>query len=682
MPVHRRLVARGSGFLCLLLVLSLVLVACGGGESNPTPTTEATTASAATPSATATTAAAATPAATPTPTEVATEEATPAPTEFAGGVVSIDALWFGQDAAGAPVGGTSSVRVEVSKKQDDTLRVGFFESEVGGSGDQWRAAGWMAVITSALLLGFDPSDYAFSFDVAGRIDGPSAGALMTIAVLAGYLGDEVDPNLTMTGTINPDGTIGPVGGIPHKLHGARDKGKTIVLVPGGQRYDYDYGLGQAVDVVDAGRRDGLDVRLVGDIYEAYQIATGSELPRFDTGGGGAAFPQRAFDKYRAGALSWIARYQEERNRFGSLPADIQEYRQETIDWADYYASEADRALAQGQAAVAYENAVYAASNARFAAQAAELDNLYYNLGLDPLLARLDSVSAATTRMNAVLERLKAENPRTASETVVLMDAYSNLAVAQGLVYQAQGAIDDVMSLPEPTEDDILAAIYSAAYNYANADIFLDLAEDNVETGFGFGSAPAPDQELLTAMSETLRRGAEANIAYFESLIVNPWAQQNGIHPDIARYYFMQYDGDYLNAVAASAGGANLAASLFEPQQVAQLTLGSALSAYSSSATVIAKYYSLGAQLDENANVYDYQRSGVLADMLDLADQHADEILRSVSSEDPVSALYYYENARIFRQGGPDAQLDALNYYWQSAILGQLLGIFSGALSAE
>ena len=41
--------------------------------------------------------------------------------------------------------------------------------------------------------------------------------------------------MTMTGTINPDGTVGPVGGIPQKVEGAADEGIKTVLIPAGQR---------------------------------------------------------------------------------------------------------------------------------------------------------------------------------------------------------------------------------------------------------------------------------------------------------------------------------------------------------------------------------------------------------------------------------------------------------------
>ncbi|MDI3340697.1 MAG: hypothetical protein QJR03_09210 [Sphaerobacter sp.] len=648
----------------LLAVLALLLAGCGGSRDTPTP--------GATPAPSPTTATAA--AASPTPASAPSPAASGEPIE-------VEALWYGVDASG-PIGGTSSVRVRVQENPGQGLRVGFFESEVGGSGDQWRAAGWMAVITASLLLGKDPSHYEFSFDVAGRIDGPSAGGLMTVAVLAGYLGDTIRPDVTMTGTINPDGTIGPVGGIPHKLEGAAQAGKTLVLVPGGQRYDTDARAGQAVDVVEVGKRLDVEVQLVSDIYAAYRLLTGSELPQLPDGGQRPAFPPRAFDKLRASAITWISRYQQDRSRFTAQPAEVQEYHADTILEADRYAGEADSALTQGQAAVAYQYALYAATLAKVGAQAAEFDTIYLTQGIDPLIERLNAASAAELRMAATLERLKAESPRTATDAVALMDAYSNLAVAQGMIVEAQVVIQDLLDNPEATEDDLLNAIYLASYNYANADIYLDLALDSLSTGTGFGTSPAPDSALLTAMAETLRRGGEANLRYFETLVINPWAEEHGIHPEVAKYYFMNYDSDYLNAVASSAGVTNLAGAMSEPAQVAQLTLGSALAAYSASAALVAKYYSLGAQLDEYASVVGYERSSALADMLDLADRRASDLLRVVAEEEPVPSLYYYEAGRILRQGDPADQLVALNYYWQSAILSQLVGVFAGTVGQE
>ncbi len=69
---------------------------------------------------------------------------------------------------------------------------------------------------------------------ASLIEGPSAGAALTIATIAALENKTLNPNVMMTGTINPDGTIGRVGGILEKVKAAKEAGATIFLVPEGQ----------------------------------------------------------------------------------------------------------------------------------------------------------------------------------------------------------------------------------------------------------------------------------------------------------------------------------------------------------------------------------------------------------------------------------------------------------------
>lgn len=66
------------------------------------------------------------------------------------------------------------------------------------------------------------------------VDGPSAGAALTVALMAAIRDRDLDPAVKMTGTINGDGTIGPVGGIPEKALAAAEKGAERFLVPRGQ----------------------------------------------------------------------------------------------------------------------------------------------------------------------------------------------------------------------------------------------------------------------------------------------------------------------------------------------------------------------------------------------------------------------------------------------------------------
>lgn len=75
---------------------------------------------------------------------------------------------------------------------------------------------------------------------ASIIEGQSAGAGLTIATIAAIENKQLNPNVMITGTINPDGTIGPVGSILAKAKASKDVGTKLFLVPLGQGVQTNY----------------------------------------------------------------------------------------------------------------------------------------------------------------------------------------------------------------------------------------------------------------------------------------------------------------------------------------------------------------------------------------------------------------------------------------------------------
>jgi uncharacterized protein len=83
----------------------------------------------------------------------------------------------------------------------------------------------------------DPSEFDYFFVVRTSspvIGGPSAGGIMTVATISLLKGWEMDSRTVMTGMINPDGSIGPIGGIPQKIDAAYSEGANHFLIPKGQ----------------------------------------------------------------------------------------------------------------------------------------------------------------------------------------------------------------------------------------------------------------------------------------------------------------------------------------------------------------------------------------------------------------------------------------------------------------
>ncbi len=596
------------------------------------------------------------------------------------GEVTINALYYAYDPQEQKaIGGVSPVRIEVRPaRAKGELRVGFFEEEVAGTGNMWRSAGWMAVVVASQLLGIDPRDYEFSFSVGGRIDGPSAGTYMTVGVLAALLGDQVREDVAMTGTINPDGTVGPVGGIPHKIEGAAERGAKLVLVPAGQRYDYDQNKGELVDLVEVGEKYGVEVREVSTVFEAYELLTGRALPRPQVTASSPRLPSRAFDRTRAKAQEWFSRYQDARNRFNSLPAEITNLFAAEVASTDDTAARAQNALKQGLSAVAYQRSVQAAAEAQMWLLVGEMLERYTTGGIGSSIDYLQSTQSSLGELDAVIDLLGTEQPRTASDYIALFDAYMSIGQAQGLVLLANERLNTLaQQIDTMTEEELLGELVQLAVYYVLARDFVQLARDSVDIGFGYGTATVDDPERVTAMMELLRRASDANVSYFESTIVDEYAKAFGVHPDRMKQLFMNYDYTYLFTVASNYGTRALAGQLNDEAQKAALVLGNSVSNYGQSASLVAKYYSLGAQMDENGDVVEIERERALADMLDLADQRAREAIAMNGDDVPVIAVLYYETARLQRQGSPADQMDALQSYWTATTLAQIQAYLAG-----
>lgn len=70
-------------------------------------------------------------------------------------------------------------------------------------------------------------------NVGSQIGGPSAGTMFALAIYDKLTPGELTGGKTIagTGTISPDGVVGPIGGVRQKMAGAQEAGATIFLVP-------------------------------------------------------------------------------------------------------------------------------------------------------------------------------------------------------------------------------------------------------------------------------------------------------------------------------------------------------------------------------------------------------------------------------------------------------------------
>ena len=158
-----------------------------------------------------------------------------------------------------------------------------------------QAAARIAAMVAARMAGVNFWKYDYFYEMKSDsiiVGGPSASAAMTALTIACLLNSPVKNDTVVTGMINPDGTVGPVGGLDGKLHAVATRDKEFVIPIGQANYTYivyeekklPFGLviyrpvKKTVDLVKLGKKLGVQVVEAADISQVYYYLTGRHLP--------------------------------------------------------------------------------------------------------------------------------------------------------------------------------------------------------------------------------------------------------------------------------------------------------------------------------------------------------------------------------------------------------------------
>lgn len=99
-----------------------------------------------------------------------------------------------------------------------------------------------AALVASEFTGYDISSLDIIYDInanASILQGPSAGAAMTITTIAALQNRTLKSDVMITGTINHDMTIGPAGKVDAKAKASKNAGASKFLVPLGESVKYE-----------------------------------------------------------------------------------------------------------------------------------------------------------------------------------------------------------------------------------------------------------------------------------------------------------------------------------------------------------------------------------------------------------------------------------------------------------
>lgn len=114
--------------------------------------------------------------------------------------------------------------------------------------------------------------FVVNFNLA-NVGGPSAGLMFSLAVVDKLTTGDLAGSkfIAGTGTITPDGKVGQIGGITHKMVAAREAGATVFLVPAKNCYEANSDTPSGLRLIK--------VETLGQAVEAlHALQSGGQLP--------------------------------------------------------------------------------------------------------------------------------------------------------------------------------------------------------------------------------------------------------------------------------------------------------------------------------------------------------------------------------------------------------------------
>ena len=599
-------------------------------------------------------------------------------------------VWFTGKEGPTARGGASPERVRVGPNTSRVVSVGISEEFAGGSGDQWRTATWLAAFNASRAVGASLVDYDFNVHVGGLTDGPSAGMLTTVSMIALIRGATPRSDTTMTGTINPDGTAGPVSGIVQKMQGAREAGLKRFGFPIGTRNHKDLKTGDIVDLLAVAQNLGLEARELPDLYEAYAFMTTDKLPRVDPlpeaemepSNQTQALLRSKLGVWKARVDSVLAELKAETARTG---VTIKNTKTILADAQGFYDS-AQRYERNAFLSAALDNYTLAVLHISLARELTTAGSLVQSNNLAGVVRQLTTASNVNTDIKTFADELESKAlSRTRggqiSATAVFTAAAQAAAAAKvgdRFAAEAQSSLKSIQdgkvrATTEAREQLFTRLLLSLLY-YDIARIALDYAKDIRVLIVEEGTARPMDGATLERTVAGYASASAAVYAYLDALVADQFVDDAGVSAEQSRAQFAQFETEYqlgreINAISegSSSRGQAIGAKL--------MRLAAASGAFLTGAKLVNKYYSLGGRQNRDGK-FELDNRRALSAQIDLARLSAREAAARAKARVgfvPAPARITFQSANAQREGTDDEKLKALAEYWRSTFFSELAG---------
>lgn len=535
----------------------------------------------------------------------------------------------------ALAGRTTTVTARIAPNRSHVPSVGIMETAASGAGDQWLTTLWQAVFVATQATDSSLLDFEFTLRVGGLIDGPSAGLLTASTLTALIRGKKLLRHTTMTGSVNPDGSAGPVDDVLPRLRAAAADGVKRFGFPLGARQQVD-ASGEVMDLLVEGKKLGVEVKELTGLDDAYLFLTGATLPRPVT----ATDADMELWPAELAALTRLTA-QVRKELDAQAPLETSNTWRPLIERSTRQASDFEKSGDVVRAMVVWSSIL---TTTRVATQDASLARALEVKDTQAVFALIKTqADALPVERQNLRSEVEARFPNTTrANDLYAMDVLESV-VTQGTALRAES---DAKALRAVQQGD--ATFGRLARQYAEG---LLRAREELKNGQRFLSLYASLPPLKKSLppidaSRLAASYASAGVvsrAYFKARLT-PTIEKDGTYLDLVGY------GDLLNT---------------ELDGRARLVLAARQSIYS--AYLVNTYYALGAELDAKG-VFSIRNSHALTAQLEQARVRVLQSCGRAKRETlsiPFPARMRFLNARAAREGSDVQKTETLADLWIS-----------------
>jgi hypothetical protein len=459
------------------------------------------------------------------------------------------------------------------------------------------------------------------------------------------------------------------------------------------RFAKSEATGKMIDLVQLAKDHDAEAVEIANVHEAYELLTHKKLPEARP----VAEAEMALDDVTIKALDttykdWQKRLAErwpallQLGQAGHLPDALTA----VVKKAQDEAARGEKLHAKGIAGAAVMSLVAASFYAQTATDTyTVLDAL--RSGTTNALDKIHSLSDASEQTAEVVRTIGAIRPATLGAHLQMMSAFQAGLRAWGFEMFATEAVKQLASSIEGLvgrtdrgsaefADAAVAGVMPTIMLVDKATAETELARQELAFETDRSVNYVCSIPNVKRMSTSFASASAAGLTYFDTLLIQPLAQQAGVSEDTARQRVAMVEPDYLVAYMTS----HLAQADGMPEAVKAkwgdgsvawglMSLAGSELAYFDAAELITKYYSLGIQTDDNGRANQIEHDKAFGNMLASAERTARASARAAriaTGSIPVQAKLAYQLAVVERDGDLADKVDALGSFWRASAYAQ------------